>query len=107
LDASTALVVATGIISVWAGAAPDVAARHQELRAAHPDRFLLGIGIGHREIVDRDEPGTYRTPMATISAFLDDLDRIDPDGDRAQRALAALGPKMLKLAATRTAGAHP
>ena len=102
LDASSRLAVATGILSVWAGDAPSVAAANQALGKDHPDRFLLGLGISHPELVDRETPGRYKTPIETVNAFLDAL-----DGDRQQLALAALGPKMLKLAATRTAGAHP
>jgi probable F420-dependent oxidoreductase len=107
LDASAHMVVATGILSVWAGDAGSVASAHRSLRADHPDRFLLGLGISHPEIVDRDQPGRYLAPLETTERFLDDLEAADPDGDRGERALAALGPRMLRLAATRTAGAHP
>jgi probable F420-dependent oxidoreductase len=107
LQSSERVVVATGIVSVWAGDAPTVAAAHRVLRADHPGRFLLGLGISHRELVDSQEPGRYRAPLQTMKRFLDDLDAADPDGNREERALAALGPKMLKLAATDSAGAHP
>jgi probable F420-dependent oxidoreductase len=105
LDGSTGLVAATGILSVWSGTVADVLVRHRALRLAHPDRFLLGLGISHPEMVDRDEPGRYVTPIETVSTYLDELDR--GGVERTERALAALGPRMLKLAAARTAGAHP
>ncbi|MGD9796649.1 MAG: LLM class F420-dependent oxidoreductase [Acidimicrobiia bacterium] len=107
LEASERLVVATGIVSVWSATAEVVAAANRSLRADHPDRFLLGLGISHPEGVNRQAPGTYRRPLATMVEYLDALDRLDPDGRPGQRALAALGPKMLALSAARTAGAHP
>src|SRR5699024_10877406 len=63
-------------------------------------RFLLGLGIGHREAT-----AEYRSPYATMVGY---LDRLDTDGVPAERrVLAALGPRMLGLAAERAAGAHP
>jgi probable F420-dependent oxidoreductase len=105
LDSCSRLAVATGILSVWVGDASAVADGHKALRRDHPGRFLLGLGISHPELVDRDSPGRYRSPMETTAAFLDQLDGLDVVGD--ERALAALGPRMLKLSAARTAGAHP
>ena len=102
LESSTSVNVATGILSVWVGDAGAVATSNQALLKDHPHRFLLGLGISHRELVDRDAPGRYTTPIETVVQFLDPF-----DGDREQLAQAALGPKMLNLAADRTAGAHP
>jgi probable F420-dependent oxidoreductase len=70
----------------------------------HPGRFLLGLGVSHPEA---KPDGTWTKPLAAMRTFLDGLDAADPDADPSQRALAALGPKMLALAAERTAGAHP
>src|SRR5215217_4794711 len=49
LERSGALLVATGILNIWQHEPADVAAGHAELRRAFPDRFLLGIGVGHPE----------------------------------------------------------
>jgi probable F420-dependent oxidoreductase len=68
---------------------------------------LFGIGVSHAPLIDRDEPGTYRQPLAATRAYLDALDSTPTPLAAEHRALAALGPKMLQLAATRTAGAHP
>lgn len=100
LDATSNLTVATGIVNMWGSSAPDVATSYRRIVERHPDRFLLGVGIGHPEVV-----GEYADPYASIVAYLDDLDagHVPPEG----RALAALGPQVLAVARNRTAGAHP
>jgi probable F420-dependent oxidoreductase len=61
---------------------------------------VLGVGVGHPEATQ-----AYRSPFESLSAFVDAL---LADGVPAERlVLAALGPKVLRLAAERTAGAHP
>ena len=99
LEATSTLTVATGILNVWQHEPADVAAAHAELRRDFPGRFLLGIGIGHPEATRE-----YRKPLATMRAFFDGLDAAVP---REERITAALGPKMLALAAERSLGAHP
>jgi probable F420-dependent oxidoreductase len=101
LDATTTLSVATGIVNIWKDDARTVAVSFHRIEAVHPGRFLLGIGAGHREqIGDR-----YVKPYEALVRYLDDLDaaRVPKES----RALAALGPRVLRLAAERTAGAHP
>lgn len=101
LDATSTLKVATGIVNVWSsGDAAEVARSYHRIEAAHPGRFLLGIGVGHPEAV-----AGYRSPYQTLVDYLDVLDAEGVPAER--RVLAALGPKVLKLAADRTAGAHP
>jgi probable F420-dependent oxidoreductase len=100
LDATQRIVIATGIVNMWATPAAEVAESFHRIEAKHPGRFLLGVGIGHPE-----QTSKYRSPYATMVDYLDQLD--DADVPAAGRALAALGPKALRLAADRTAGAHP
>ena len=107
LDATERIPVATGILNLWMHDAAAVATGHAGLTAAHPGRFLLGIGISHSMLVDSQEPGTYARPLATTREYLDALDAASPPVPIGERALAALGPKMLELARDRTAGAHP
>jgi probable F420-dependent oxidoreductase len=101
LAASERLVVATGILNVWANEPAAVAASYAELAGEFPGRVLLGIGIGHPEAT-----GEYARPLETMTAFLDGLDAapvpVPPDG----RCLAALGPRMLDLSRERTLGSH-
>jgi len=108
LSATTSSIVATGILNLWLHTAQETAEQHAALTAAHGPRFLVGIGVGHRPSIDRIiAEGTYQQPLAQMAAFLDALDAADNPLAPQDRALAALGPKMLELAATRTAGAHP
>jgi probable F420-dependent oxidoreductase len=100
LDATSTLKVATGIVNVWTADAVDVARSYHRIEAAHPGRFLLGIGVGHPEAIAR-----YQSPYQTLVKYLDVLDAEGVPVER--RILAALGPRVLRLAATRTAGAHP
>jgi probable F420-dependent oxidoreductase len=102
------LIVATGILNVYSESDPGrTAAAFHSLDLRHPDRLFLGIGIGHRESIDRDFPGQWDKPLATIGAYLDGLDGAANPVPLAKRALAALGPRMLELAGVRTAGALP
>lgn len=100
LDATSRIAVGTSIVNMWKDAAATVAASYHRIAAKHPDRFLLGVGIGHRE-----QTAEYTSPYETMVRYLDDLDAasVPPDG----RVLAALGTKALRLAADRTAGAIP
>jgi probable F420-dependent oxidoreductase len=107
LDATTTATVATGILSVWEHDPQVVAAERAQLYDASGGRFLLGLGISHAPLVDREQPGRYRRPLSAMRAFLDSLDAAAPPVPREDRVLAALGPKMLELARDRALGAHP
>lgn len=107
LAATSRAVIATGILNLWMHDPIAVAGSFAELSATHGDRFLLGIGVSHAPLIDASEPGRYRKPLAATTAYLDALDFADPPVPPTARVLAALGPKMLHLAATRARGAHP
>jgi len=100
LDATDHIKVATGIVNMWKDDAATVGASWHRIEAKHPGRFLLGVGIGHPEATQE-----YQKPYDKIVDYLDGLDRAEVPVEA--RVLAALGPKVLKLAAERTAGAHP
>jgi probable F420-dependent oxidoreductase len=97
LSATERVPVATGILNVWRHTPQEAAEGHRRLRAAHRDRFLLGVGIGHARSVEE-----YRRPLTTMRNYLAEL-----DVPREERVLAALGPKMLDLARDATLGTHP
>lgn len=107
LNATKTATIATGILNLWMHEPAEVAAAHARLTAAHGRRFLLGIGVSHAPLIDSKAPGTYRKPLAATAAFLDGLDSAEQPVAAADRVLAALGPKMLRLAADRSRGAHP
>jgi probable F420-dependent oxidoreductase len=102
VEAAETLPVITGILNVWQHEPADVAAAHARLTADHPDRFVLGIGIGHPEATSE-----YTKPLAKMRAFFDGLDAADTPVPKDERCAAALGPKMLDLAAERSLGTHP
>jgi|tagenome__1003787_1003787.scaffolds.fasta_scaffold20833486_2 probable F420-dependent oxidoreductase len=102
VEAGTTLPVITGILNVWQHRPADVAREHAKLTGEHPDRFLLGIGIGHPEATS-----DYRRPLKTMREFFDGLDAADTPVPKDQRLAAALGPKMLDLAKERSLGTHP
>jgi probable F420-dependent oxidoreductase len=108
LGATSTVTIATGILNVWMHTPDETAAQHAALSAEHGGRFLCGIGISHRPFIDMvNSPGTYKNPVETMAEYLDGLDAADTPLAKDDRLLAALGPKMLELARTRTAGTHP
>ena len=107
LTSTKQAVIATGILNLWMHEPSDVATRYASLTKTHGERFLLGIGVSHAPLIDTREPGLYRKPLAATRAFLDAIDATDTPVPVENRVLAALGPKMLELSATRARGAHP
>ncbi len=107
LRSTKRVVVATGILNLWMHTPSAVAGSYASLAETHGDRFLLGIGVSHAPLINASEPGRYRKPLAATRSFLDELDSAEHPVPVDRRVLAALGPKMLALAATRAGGAHP
>jgi probable F420-dependent oxidoreductase len=100
LEKTETLQVATGIVNIWSADAEETAASYHRIEKAFPGRFLLGVGVGHPE-----HTGEYKKPYEALVEYLDVLDaKMVPTS---RRVLAALGPKVLKLSAARSAGAHP
>lgn len=100
LVGSSTLVAASGIANVWQYEPEALAADHAQLSAEFPGRVIAGIGIGHPEATS-----DYTRPLSTIRSFLDRLDAADTPVPHDERCLAALRPRMLRLAAERTRGA--
>ncbi|MCG7593015.1 LLM class F420-dependent oxidoreductase [Mycobacterium sp. PSTR-4-N] len=100
LEKTETLQVATGIVNIWTADANEVAKSYHRIEEAFPGRFLLGVGVGHPEHQQQ-----YTKPYQALVDYLDVLDAAKVPTSR--RVLAALGPKVLKLSAQRSAGAHP
>ncbi len=100
LDATATLTLATSIVNMWKDPAELVARSYARVQRRHPGRFLLGVGAGHREATQQ-----YARPYATLARYVDELAAggVPADG----LVLAALGPRVLRLAGDRTAGAIP
>ena len=106
LDATEQLAVASGILSIWHATPEQAADGAAALEVAHPGRFLLGLGTSHAPVVE--QLGTvYIHPYTRMVHYLDELDALGTAVATDRRVLAALGPRMLTLAAERAAGAHP
>ncbi|MEU1036951.1 LLM class F420-dependent oxidoreductase [Streptomyces mirabilis] len=96
------IALATGILNIWHEDAAQVARQRAELEEAHPGRFLLGLGASHAQLAQN-----YQRPYSTMVGYLDALDNAAAPVPADRRILAALGPKMLRLARDRAASAHP
>jgi probable F420-dependent oxidoreductase len=95
--------VINGIAQIWSREARWTYGASLLLADAYPDRHVLGLGFGGVE-----RPGT--TPMAAMIEYLDEMDALETPNPTPKapmrRILAAYGPKMLRLARDRSAGAH-
>jgi probable F420-dependent oxidoreductase len=100
--ATRKITVATGILSIWDHTAVEVAARVAAIDEDARGRFVLGLSVSHGPMVPQ-----YAKPYSAMVAYLDALDAAEPPLGSGARVLAALGPKMLRLAAARALGAHP
>jgi probable F420-dependent oxidoreductase len=103
LEATGTIKVATGILNIWMHEAQSVADNYARLNETYGDRFVLGLGASHALIVG---DGTYAKPYSAMVSFLDALDAASPLVAPSERVLAALRPRMVELAATRTGGVH-
>ena len=102
LEATDRIAVATGIVNVWDYEPSRLAEEYAELAGEFGERLLVGIGIGHREATEE-----YRRPLTTMREFLDGIDAIPAPIPADRRCVAALGPKMLRLATERSLGPAP
>src|SRR3954449_3098803 len=111
LSATSQLNIATGIANIYARDAVTMANTQRSLEEAFPGRFLLGLGVSHEHLVDRVRKHDYSRPYSKMVEYLEDMDgaifRAVGPADRPATVIAALGPKMLKLAAEKADGAHP
>lgn len=111
LSATTTLPLATGIANIYARDPMTMAAGQKTLAEAFPGRFLLGIGVSHGHLVAGVRKHDWSKPYSYMVEYLDRMDKAlfmarGPEVDPG-RILAALGPKMLELSATRANGSHP
>lgn len=107
LAASRRITVATGVLNIWMHDALRTAEWHAEVRRSHPGRLLLGLGASHAPLVESVTDRSYHRPLSALRDYLDALDTAPSPVPADERILAALGPKMLELAAGRSLGAHP
>jgi probable F420-dependent oxidoreductase len=110
LSSTDRTIIATGIANMWARDPIAMASAWWMLTDAYPGRFLLGVGVSHAPAVGR-RGRSYERPVAAMREYLDAMSRASssaPEPEAYPRmVLAALGPRMLSLAAEQTLGAHP
>jgi probable F420-dependent oxidoreductase len=110
LASSSRMAVATGIASIYGRDAVAAQAASRLLQALHPGRFVLGLGVSHRPLVERVRGHSWGRPLEAVRQYLDAMDAapwLSAPAEPAPRVLAALGPRMLELARDRADGAHP
>lgn len=100
LEATSVIKFGTGILNIWKHAPADVAAWWHGKSPEHQSRLILGLGVSHAPLIG----DAWKKPLARMGEYLDGLDAAGMPRERL--CLAALGPKMLELAAERTAGGH-
>lgn len=106
------LIVATGIANIYARDARASVSGQNTLAEQSGGRFLLGLGVSHVPLVEGVRGHKYGAPVATMKAYLEGMKTGAPftgiaPAEAPLTVIAALGPKMLELAKTHTAGAHP
>ena len=107
LGATSRLTIATGILNVWMHEPAEVAARRASWTDDWTTRFLLGLGVSHAPLIDHNDPGRYKKPYSKMVEYLDGLDAAEIPWPPDARVLAALGPRMLELAARSSVGRAP
>ncbi|HTX85495.1 MAG TPA: LLM class F420-dependent oxidoreductase [Streptosporangiaceae bacterium] len=100
LGATSTLMVGTSIVNIWKDDAATVARSYARIEASHPGRFVLGVGAGHREATKE-----YASPYEKLATYVDQLQAAGVPAEGL--VLAALGPRVLRLAGDRSAGAIP
>src|SRR5215210_4988616 len=110
LSATRRLVVATGIANIFVRDAWATNAAAKTIAGAHPGRFVLGLGVSHRPMVEM-RGHDYRSPLSTMRAYLRDMREAQFTAAQPEHdppcLLATLGPKMLELSRDLADGAHP
>ncbi len=111
LSATSSITIATGIANIWARDAVSAANAAKTLSAAFAERFILGLGVSHRPLVERLRGHHYETPLRAMREYLSAMDAAPMFANEGQqryaRVLAALGPQMLRLASDMADGALP
>lgn len=105
------LIVATGIANIYHREPGVTMSGQKTLAEQSNNRFLLGLGVSHKPMVEGVRGLQYGKPVATMRNYLEKMDAspysaVQPS-QAPPRVIAALGPKMLELARETCAGAHP
>jgi probable F420-dependent oxidoreductase len=104
------LIYATGIANIWVRDPMTMAMAAKTLAEIAEDRFILGIGVSHRSLVEDLRGHTYTKPYSYMSEYIprikSALYRAVAPKTESPLVIAALHPKMLALAAREARGTH-
>jgi probable F420-dependent oxidoreductase len=111
LGGTNGIAVGTGIAQIYGRDPMTMTGGWKTITEAFPGRFVLGLGVSHQPMVEGLRGQTYGPPLTAMREYLERMDTAmyvaaEPT-ESPRRVLAALGPKMLALAAERADGAHP
>ena len=101
LSATQTITFCTGILNLWKFESGDVGAWWRCQSADRQSRVMIGVGVSHAPNIGE----AYKRPLETMRNYIERV--LDEGVPREHLCIAALGPKMLELAAELTAGAHP
>jgi probable F420-dependent oxidoreductase len=108
---TTKLNVATGIANIYARDSLATVNAQYALAEQSEDRFLLGVGVSHIPLVEGFRGHKYEKPIAAMTAYLESMKNATYVGpaptETPKTVIAALGPRMLEVAAKHADGAHP
>ncbi len=111
LDRTESLVVATGIANIFHRHPGAMKQAQNTLAEQSGGRFLLGLGVSHAPLVAGVRKLDYSKPLTKMREYLAGMAESAylsvPPAEPPKTVLAALGPKMLELAASAADGAHP
>ena len=110
LNATSNLIVATGIANIWVRHPNAMVQGALSLAELSGDRFLLGIGVSHQPSVEGVQGIPFGKPLATMTTYLETMAKAGWRGPQTEMppvVIAALGPKMLELSRDASSGAHP
>lgn len=108
---TTDLIVATGIASIYNRDPGASMSGARTLAEQSGGRFVMGLGVSHQPLVEGVRGHNYGKPYSTMKAYLEAMSGAPynavPPQEEPKVVIAALGPRMLELAAEKANGAHP
>jgi probable F420-dependent oxidoreductase len=107
LEQTTSLKLGSSIASIYARDAFTSRRGLLSLQALYGDRFILGLGVSHPPMVEGMRGHKYEKPVPAMRGYLEGMTKGEAGSETWPVAIAALGPLMLKLAASHTRGALP
>lgn len=107
---TTKLQVATGIVSIYSQDPIATRGAADALNEQSGGRFLLGLGVSHREAVEGMRGHDYGKPVSAMRSYLDAVGKAPylaaPPAEPTPIVIAGLREKMIALSGEQALGAH-